>query len=463
MSRYTIHTGDCREVLRDYPDNHFDSIVSDPPYGLTFMGKGWDKGVPGEEFWREILRVAKPGAHLLAFGGTRTFHRLICAIEDAGWEIRDCVMWVYGSGFPKSHDVGKAIDRETGAEREVVSTLPAGSGPLKRGHVNSGGGGGMSIGTERSPEIKVTAPATDEAKQWQGWGTALKPAWEPIIVARKPLAGTVAATVLQYGTGALNIDGCRIEAEGNGRPARVIDPKETQNNTYAGRMNGSLAGGSMAVGTTTQGRWPSNLITDGSDEVVAGFPHTTSGAVRAGTIAGADAQRGVYGSFSGYAMPQIEASNGSAARFFYCAKASVKDREEGLDDLPYGTLAYSGGAQGAEIRGEDTYTEGQGIGLNNLKQRKNTHPTVKPTDLMRYCVRLVTQPGGLVLDPFCGSGSTGKAAMLEGARFVGIDLDANHTRIAEARCEHAAPKESDKPLTDAPAVCNEQLPLFDAQ
>jgi DNA modification methylase len=427
VSRYTIHTGDCREVLRDYPDNHFDSIVTDPPYGLTFMGKGWDKGVPGEEFWREILRVAKPGAHLLAFGGTRTFHRLTCAIEDAGWEIRDCVMWVYGSGFPKSHDVGKAIDRETGAEREVVSTAPAGSGPLKRGPVNSGGGGGMSIGTERSPEIKVTAPATDEAKQWQGWGTALKPAWEPIIVARKPLDGTVAATVLKYGTGALNIDGCRV-------------------------------GG-------TEGRWPANLTTDGSDEVVAGFPDSNGSGPSRTLKRNSGNRNGDWGMNASQtdSVELPDAGSGSAARFFYCAKASVTDREEGLDDLPYGTLAYSGGAQGAEGRGEDAYTEGQGRGLNNLKRRKNTHPTVKPTDLMRYCVRLVTQPGGLVLDPFCGSGSTGKAAMLEGARFVGIDLDPNHTRIAEARCEHAAPKESDKPLTDAPAVCNEQLPLFDAE
>ena len=277
----------------------------------------------------EALRVAKPGAYLLAFGGTRTYHRLTCAIEDVGWEIRDCVMWVYGSGFPKSHNL---------------------------------------------------------AGQWQGWGTALKPAWEPIIVARKPLAGTVAATVMQYGTGALNIDGCRVGDE--------------------------------------TGRWPANLVTDGSDEVVAGF------------------------------------ANGEA-RFYYCAKASVADREEGLDDLPYGTLAYSGGAQGAEGRGEDTYTEGQGIGLNNLKQRKNTHPTVKPTALMQYLCRLVTQPNGLVLDPFCGSGSTGKAALSEGFRFVGIDLDATHTTIANARCEHAAKKSHTEKLTEAEEGVSIQLNLLD--
>ena len=424
MSRYTLHTGDCREVLREYPDSHFDSIVTDPPYGLSFMGKGWDHGVPGEEFWLEALRVAKPGAYLLAFGGTRTYHRLTCAIEDAGWEIRDCVMWVYGSGFPKSHDVSKAIDREAGAEREVVGTKPAGNGPLKSGHVNSSGGG-MSIGTERSPAIQVTAPSTDEAKQWQGWGTALKPAWEPIIVARKPLAGTVAATVMQYGTGALNIDGCRVGDE--------------------------------------TGRWPANVITDGSDEVVAGFPDT--GKSTGGRIGNKDGGA-IYGGGKGLAGAFEKGDpgygdNGSAARFFYCAKASAADRDEGLDDLPYGTLAYSGGAQGAEGRGEDAYTEGQGIGLNNLKQRKNTHPTVKPTALMQYLCRLVTQPNGLVLDPFCGSGSTGKAALSEGFRFVGIDLDATHTTIANARCEHAAKKSHTEKLTEAEEGVSIQLNLLD--
>jgi site-specific DNA-methyltransferase (adenine-specific) len=307
MSRYTLHVGDCRDVLRDYPADHFDSIVSDPPYGLSFMGKGWDEGVPGEEFWQEALRVAKPGAHLLAFGGTRTFHRLTVAIEDAGWEIRDCMMWLYGSGFPKSHDVSKAIDKDAGIWRgragAVVSGNPAMGGP----------------NYERTDKGE---PATPEASAWQGWGTALKPAWEPVIVARKPLSGTVADNVLRYGTGALNIDGCRV-------------------------------GGN-------EGRWPANVMHDGSAEVVDGFP---------------DAE----------------------ARFFYCAKASRTDRDDG-----------------------------------------NTHPTVKPTDLMRYLCRLVTPPGGVVLDPFMGSGSTGKAALIEGLRFVGIDLDPAHVAIAQARCQEAA-------------------------
>lgn len=291
MSRYTLHAGDCRDVLRDYPADHFDSIVTDPPYGLSFMGKGWDRGVPGEEFWREALRVAKPGAHLLAFGGTRTFHRLTVAIEDAGWEVRDVVCWLYGSGFPKSLNVGR------------------------------------------------------------GWGTALKPAWEPVIVARKRLDGTVSANVMRYGTGALNIDGCRI---GTGEGVVTFDrsPRTTAGQVYD-------LGTVIGVRQSTLGRWPANLMHDGS--------------------------------------PEVEGPLKQVSRFFYCAKASRADREEG-----------------------------------------NTHPTVKPTDLMRYLCRLVTPTDGLVLDPFCGSGSTGKGALLEGFRFVGIDLDPAHIAMAKARCQKAA-------------------------
>jgi site-specific DNA-methyltransferase (adenine-specific) len=324
-NRFTIHTGDCREVLRDYPSDHFDSIVSDPPYGLSFMGKGWDRGVPGVEFWKETLRVAKPGAHLLAFGGTRTFHRLTVAIEDAGWEVRDCVMWLYGSGFPKSHN-----------------------GP------------------------------------WGG--TALKPAWEPVIVARKPLDGTVAANVLRYGTGALNIDGCRV-------------------------------GG-------TEGRWPANFMHDGSPEVLAGFPLT--GVSAGGRTANISKTSTIYGGGKGLGQ-DIDAAavrgdpgygdSGSAARFFYCAKASRTDREEG-----------------------------------------NTHPTVKPTALMRYLCRLVTPRNGVVLDPFCGSGSTGKAAIIEGFRFVGIDLDSAHVAIAEARCQFAVESVAEQAATVE--ARDSQLPLF---
>jgi site-specific DNA-methyltransferase (adenine-specific) len=329
-----------------------DAIVTDPPYGLAsgptafledatsgrgFMGKEWDRGVPGPAFWREALRVAKPGAYLLAFGGTRAFHRMAVAIEDAGWEIRDCVCWLYGSGFPKSHDASKAIDRAAGAEREVV-----GEGPNASRRPNAGAG----VTIHMPSGDPITAPATDAAREWAGWGTALKPAWEPIIMARKPLVGTVAANLLLHGTGALNIDGARVGA-GEG-----------------------------------QGRWPANLMHDGSPEVVDRL--------------------------------------GEASRFFYCAKASRADREEGCEQLP-------------EVRRTDGRETEHHVPNLRTTALRNHHPTVKPTELMRYLIRLITPPGGTVLDPFMGSGSTGKAAMLEGATFRGCDLDPAYLAIAEAR------------------------------
>lgn len=411
MSRYTIHAGDCREVLRDYPADHFDSIVSDPPYGLTFMGKGWDRGVPGVEFWQEALRVAKPGAHLLAFGGTRTFHRLTVAIEDAGWEIRDCVSWVYATGFPKSLDVSKAIDAAAGAEREVVGRYarPDGSAPRNkcvtpkcsgRAYNNGRAGGDANDKT-------LTAPATEAAQQWSGWGTALKPAWEPVIVARKPLDGTVAANVLRHGTGAINIDGCRVAHNEDLSVERTPRALDTQGAGW----------GFKSVSRGNEGRWPANLLHDGSDEVLAGFP---------------DAE----------------------ARFFYCAKASRTDREEGCDHLPART-----GAQAVERDDDTAGLQSPRAGAGRTADTvRNFHPTVKPTDLMRYLCRLVTRPDGLVLDPFCGSGSTGKGALLEGFRFVGIDLDPAHVDIARARCQFAVDTiEEAAAAAEAPGA---QLTLF---
>ena len=330
---WRVHHGDCRDVMATMDASSVDAIVTDPPYGLAFMGKDWDHGVPGVEFWTEALRVAKPGAHLLAFGGTRTYHRLACAIEDAGWEIRDCVMWVYGSGFPKSHDVSKAIDKAAGAEREVVGSYK-GASNIGTGSTNS------YITTERgkATDVSVTAPATDAARQWFGWGTALKPAWEPIIVARKPLCGTVAENVLTHGTGALNIDGCRAGA-----------------------------------------RWPANVIHDG-----------------------------------------IMHEHG---RYFYCAKASKADRDEGCEGLPVRQTVGGGGLNNPV----------SGAYGSEKAPARNHHPTVKPTELMRNLVRLVTPPGGVVLDPFCGSGSTGRGAILEGMSFIGIDLDEDYLEIARRR------------------------------
>jgi DNA modification methylase len=386
MSRYKLINADCLEAMTRAKPESVDAIVTDPPYGLAFMGKQWDHGVPGTPFWEAALRVAKPGAHLLAFGGTRTYHRLACAIEDAGWEIRDCVMWVYGSGFPKSLDVSKAIDKAAGAEREV--------GPLKRGGdrllrlENGKRDGGGTWGDESGRNAYTSIPSTEAAKQWEGWGTALKPAFEPIILARKPFPTTVAANVLAHGTGGLNIDGCRV-----GDNAGWSYPNGRGGSGWHGRE--SLEANLTKPMAATQGRFPANFIHDGSEEVLALFPETTSG-----SLAGQPrTENKIYGSAANaLGTPRFhEGDSGSAARFFYCAKASKKDR---------------GGS--------------------------NKHPTVKPTDLMRYLCRLITPPGGVILDPFMGSGSTGKAAILEGFRFIGIEKEAEYLEIAKARIEFVA-------------------------
>ena len=378
--------GDCLEKMRELGDGTIDSIVTDPPYGLSFMGKGWDHGVPGSEFWVEALRVAKPGTHLLAFGGTRTYHRLAVAIEDAGWEIRDCVMWVYGSGFPKSHNVSKGIDKASDFNGEVIGTEKIDIGIQ---------GGSMHTGRKTNVvERKIRKPSPNASK-WGGWGTALKPAYEPIIVARKPLTSTVAENVLRHGTGAINVDGCRVEH--NEDLSVVRDGKQMDTN--------GQGWGFKAVSRGNQGRWPANLIHDGSDEVLAGFPEAGGGFSHQGY----GRQGGEWKAGSGFKNERGRefgyGDSGSAARFFYCAKASKSDRGDG-----------------------------------------NGHPTVKPTDLMRYLCRLVTPPEGIVLDPFMGSGSTGKAAMLEGFDFVGIEKEADYIKIAEARIAKAKAEKQEQLL-----------------
>jgi site-specific DNA-methyltransferase (adenine-specific) len=339
--KLTLHHGDCLEVLRSLPDCSIDSIVTDPPYGLSFMGKRWDYDVPSVDVWAECLRVLKPGGHLLAFAGTRTQHRMAVRIEDAGFEIRDMIAWVYGSGFPKSLDVSKAIDKAAGVEFDA---LPA----IGVGFMNANGAGGYNV---TKNQLVRKGERTPEAKQWQGWGTALKPALEPITVARKPLIGTVAENVLQHGTGAINVDGGRVGTEQRYNPP-------AGNKAGGNSLNMSAVGmPEDADGRTAAGRWPANFIHDGSEEATDLL--------------------------------------GVSARFFYCAKASKADRGE------------------------------------------NHHPTVKPTDLMRYLCRLVTPPSGIVLDPFMGSGSTGKAAMLEGFAFVGIEREEEYINIAKARIQSA--------------------------
>jgi len=389
---YELHNGDCLEVLRTMPDNSIDAVVTDPPYGLAFMGKRWDYDVPSEEIWLECLRVLKPGGHLLAFAGTRTQHRMAVRIEDAGFEIRDMIAWVYGSGFPKSLDVSKAIDKAAGADGEWYEHPQ---------YASRNGNGTNSIYGQtdgRNGKRHLYAPATPAAQQWHGWGTALKPALEPITVARKPLIGTVAENVLAHGTGGINVGGCRVGTdtvgwEGKGR---------NSDSATAGASRGGTQGGYNYTGgeaRPVQGRWPANLIHDGSEEVVGAFPETRA---RGNVLPTKRRQSGgawaANGSAFGIGPDGLidSGDSGSAARFFYCAKASKADRGDG-----------------------------------------NNHPTVKPTDLMRYLCRLVTPPGGVVLDPFMGSGSTGKAAMLEGFRFVGIEREAEYLQIARARIQHA--------------------------
>ena len=408
----TIYNGDCREILQTLPDDSVDAVVTDPPYGLAFMGKRWDYDVPDVEVWAECLRILKPGGHLLAFAGTRTQHRMAVRIEDAGFEIRDMIAWVYGSGFPKSLDVSKAIDGSDAAKaqqkrryrftewvrgqgvtsaaidaatntnmgghyttaasqpaimtrehleqcRHLFSHVPewveqecdkrsVESENMKRREVVGQTRRGNSVNTDfMSGNNDITAPATESAKQWSGWGTALTPALEPITVARKPLCGTVAENVLQYGTGGINVDGCRVGTE--------VLPEAT-----AGQAKiGTFKRGVMVTPERT-GRWPANLIHDGSDEVTGLFPS--------------------------------EDGEKSEARFFYTAKADKSDRGHG-----------------------------------------NNHPTVKPQALMRYLVRLVCPPGGVVLDPFGGSGTTAAAARLEQCRSVLCELSAEYCDIAVER------------------------------
>lgn len=394
--QYELRGGNCKELIKQLADNTIDAIVTDPPYELGFMGKKWDAtGIAYDaELWAECLRVLKPGGHLLAFSGSRTYHRMTVAIEDAGFDIRDQIMWVYGSGFPKSHDVSKAVDKMAGAEREITGT--AYGARNDNGQNNDYG----SYGSHADGAYNITAPATDAAKEWNGWGTALKPAHEPICVARKPLIGTVAENVLQYGTGAFNIDGCRVGSEqikqihvmridgGKGCGANEVGAKQARNGTE----------------TVSNGRWPANLIHDGSEEVVGLFPESIStGGKTAGFGSKTNPANIAFGDRLGANAGGL-GDRGSAARFFYCAKASKRDRDEA--------------------------------------NHRNNHPTVKPTKLMRYLCRLVTPPNGLILDPFTGSGSTGKAAILEGFRFLGFEMEPQYIEIATARIEHAIEQKS---------------------
>jgi DNA modification methylase len=400
---------DCIEAMKAMPDNSVDSIVTDPPYELGFMGKSWDaSGIAfNVEVWREALRVIKPGGHLIAFSGSRTYHRMAVAIEDAGFEIRDQIMWVYGSGFPKSHNISKGIDKAAGAEREVV-------GQEKNFGASKASEGKQAFG-DYAGEWDVTNSATAAAKQWDGWGTALKPAHEPMVLARKPLIGTVANNVLTFGTGGLNIDGARVGSE--------VLPEQLAGQAKIGTFERT-----NMVTRERVGRWPANFIHDGSDEVVALFPQGGASGKASGPTLTGESTSNSRGKFNGVEDSPFYGDSGSAARFFYCAKASKRDRNEGLD--------------GFEAKRDHDGRADGGVGGDNPRNRTNNtklnhHPTVKPTTLMQYLVRLVTPPSGIVLDPFMGSGSTGKACAYEGFDFIGIDQSAEYVAIAQARITFA--------------------------
>ena len=395
--------GDCMEAMRDLPDCSIDSGVTDPPYGLEFMGKEWDKHATPADFqewcrqWGvEVLRVLKPGGHLLAFGGTRTYHRLVCGLEDAGFEVRDTLAWMYGSGFPKSLDVSKAIDKAAGEERRIVGTGAAVKRMIPGADQKQTGSWIKDNGREFVPT--VTAPATDAALQWKGFGTALKPAYEPIVLARKPLVGTVAANVMAHGTGALNIDGCRIEGI---KDVPASPRRAAQGSAYGDLGNDPGTGGGF---DPTVGRWPANVLLDEEAAAIldaeSGESVSKSGKPRSGT------------SGEGWGLTATGAEyddRGGPSRFFYCAKTSSNERHRGLDDM---SLFASDGPS------------------------KNTHPTVKPVALMQWLCRLVTPPGGTILDPFLGSGTTGIAATLGGFDFIGIEREDEYMQIARSRIDH---------------------------
>jgi len=351
-----ILCGDSLEVLKDFEDNYFDSVVTDPPYGLAFMGKKWDYDVPQVELWKEVYRVLKPGGHILSFAGSRTYHRMAVNIEDAGFEIRDMLGWLYGSGFPKSHNIGHKVEK------------------------------------------------------YKGWGTALKPAHEPIVMARKPFKTSVAENVLTHGTGGINIDECRV-----GTDEKLSRPVNSASNNVYGKYN------TFGNDVEPQGRFPANIIHDGSEEVLEIFPETTSGKMSSKHTRHTDeSPHGIYGKFDiNHPLGETYGDAGSAARFFYCAKASKAERNMGLDDFE---TKKAGGMSGRN--------DGS---MGSITYNKNHHPTVKPIKLMEYLVRLVTPKEGIVLEPFAGSGTTLIACKQQGFNYIGIEREQEYCNIAEAR------------------------------
>lgn len=407
-----IYNMDCIEGMKQIPDHSIDCVITDPPYGLSFMGKKWDYNIPSIEIWKQCLRVLKPGGYLLSFGGTRTQHRMVCAIEDAGFEIRDMIAWVYGSGFPKSLNIGKAVDKLQGNDREDL-------GVNNNQRLNK-------------PEVDVyeagirgkEARLTKGTSEWEGWGTALKPALEPITVARKPLSEkTVAKNVLKWGTGGINIDGCRIGLNGEQPPAgsakRVYASNEyTEDKIYGDNKETSLLG-----------RFPANLIHDGSDDVLKLFPNSKG---QQGNVRGTekshtgDENTTCYGEYK--RIPQEKrGDSGSASRFFYCAKASKSERNVGCNGLEKkeAVKQFNEGMEG-KLRSDGTV-------IKESIKHQNNHPTVKPIALMKYLIKLVSREGALILDPFAGSGTTGIACRKLNRHFIGFEINEDYYNISLKR------------------------------
>jgi site-specific DNA-methyltransferase (adenine-specific) len=420
--QWEILEGDALDVLDCVDGQAFDAVLCDPPYGISFMGAAWDHGVPSSEVWSKVYAALKPGAPLIAFGGTRAWHRLAVNIEDSGFEIRDTLIWLYGSGFPKSHDISKAIDKAAGAKREVVGkkTGRAASpvSDMRGGRMHAGG---TTAGGYDNSDI--TAPATPQAQRWQGYGTALKPAWEPAILAFKPREGTYAENVLTHGMGGLNIDGCRVGTDDclNGG---AYSPETTK------AKGSSFTMGVVGKGyRQPDGRFPANVLHDGSEEVVAGFPVT-------GPSKATPRKNGEFKSQSkGRDLPHVthgHADNGgSAARYFYCAKASKSEREAGLAD--FGRHKVN---DGRDTPMDTPFQRGE-------TKRQNTHPCVKPLALIEYLAKLILPPPRedgkprRILVPYSGSGSEVIGCLLAGwDEVVGIEIDSGYCEIARARIAH---------------------------
>lgn len=442
--QYKIINGDSLEVLDTIPENSIDAIITDPPYELGFMGKSWDaSGIAyNVELWKKALKVLKPGGYLLAFGGTRTFHRIACAIEDGGFEIRDTIMWLYGSGFPKSMDIGKSIEgklvlgsgnvkdiKKLDGEKTIVS------GGWNSNEVEQGKRNKEYVQTKTNVNFK-----TEEGKKWSGWGTCLKPAYEPIIVARKPFKGSLVDNVLEYGVGGLNIDGCRIPLKGDETIATNVAFKEQKQSEGWGTKR-------CITEQTEQGRFPANIIHDGSEEATAGMP---IGGQNGSIAKPYDMNNRVYGKYGQCNTWEAYQDSGSAARYFYCAKASSKDRDEGLngfDVVNTGELqgGRKDGTAGSIMKNADGTTRVNPYAGTGAP-KKNIHPTVKPTELMQYLVRLVAPKGATILDIFNGSGSTGKAVAFENREremnysYIGIELDPEYCKISEARIDYVLNK-----------------------